>query len=173
MFLVTRDKPKSTENRDSCPTFLSQTFSFTRIFLKLREVCLPNISVLSVKTYSTTNRDTPVLSTQIFPNQRASQAQKCSSTKSFGTVRQKIFGKLSRYSSLHSHMHRNFHYRKLSETQKSSSTKCCGTVRRNNFDGKSWYTTFYPWSFSIPKCLSSTEVFFYEMFRYCETTKYW
>ena len=80
----------------------------------------------------------PVLSTQVFLNQRVSQAQECSSTKSFGTVRQNIFGKKSRYSSPHSLMHRNFHYRKLSVTQKSSSTKCFGTVRRNNFDGKFW-----------------------------------
>ena len=63
-------------------------------------------------------------------------ANKGSSTKCFGTVRQKNFEGKSRHNPLN---HKIFRYQKFSETPKGSPTKFFGTVRQNNFDGKSWY----------------------------------
>ncbi len=70
---------------------------------------------------------------------------KGSSTKCFGTVRQKIFDGKSWYSPLPSYPY-TFSLPEIfwNTPPKGSSTKCFGTVRQKIFDGKSWYSPLPP-----------------------------
>ena len=69
---------------------------------------------------------------------------------------------------------KNFWMAETNDTLKGSTMKVFGSVRQNILDRISWYTHFLSIDFfATGKILKhSTEGFFYEMFRHCETKNF-
>ena len=87
---------------------------------------------------TTANHFTPLLCMKIFRYQKIIETQEVSSTKSFGTVRQKIFEGIPWFPP--PPMHKIFPYLKFSETIKGSHTNFLIRLRQKNSNEKSWYT---------------------------------
>ena len=131
------------------------------------------------KKFSTENLNTPspLLSINFFaPKVFSNTAQKLSTTKFFGTVRQKVFDGICRYP-LPPLIHKLFRYQKFSETQhRRVHLQNFSALWDNKFSTENLDTPPPPLSINFiatGKFLKhSTEGFLYEMFRYCKTKNF-
>ena len=130
-------------------------FFDTRNFVKQRRVPLlwdKNFRYSETKTFRRRNLIPPSLMHKIFRYPKLFDTPKCSPTKFFGTLRQKIFEGVfdtAPYPTFLSIIF--FRYQKFSETKKGSLTKFFGTVRQQVFYRKSWYSPLRHKLFRYPK----------------------
>ena len=119
------------------PPVLSLTFFGTRNFLKHRRVPLLNDSALWDINFWQKIVILPPCLIQHFSITEINETLKDSSTKIYGTVRQKKLMENRDTTSI-LRRHKKFQYPKLLERQQGSSTNWFGIVRQNNFDRKTW-----------------------------------